>query len=120
MKRLAPAIAISVARPAAGQSLAYVAAHVPVVGKLVSFAMPAGPGLGSVVQRGGREAPEWAQHERGERDEQRFIQQLTSEPAASGVRVAQALTVSSLVPGLALAALTLPLSMVVSAGIAAC
>ncbi|SDR58599.1 hypothetical protein SAMN05519103_06166 [Rhizobiales bacterium GAS113] len=43
------AAAISVAQPAAAQARAYVAAHLPAVGKLVSFGMPAGPGQQSVA-----------------------------------------------------------------------
>src|SRR4029077_1122107 len=43
------AAAISVAQSAAAQARAYVAAHLPAVGKLVSFGMPAGPGQQSVA-----------------------------------------------------------------------
>jgi hypothetical protein len=43
------AIAISVAQSALAQARAYVAANLPDVGKLVSFAMPTGPGQRSVA-----------------------------------------------------------------------
>lgn len=43
------AIAISVSQPAAGQARAYVAAQLPNVGKLISFALPTGPGQQSVA-----------------------------------------------------------------------
>ncbi|MHA1559828.1 MAG: SAVED domain-containing protein [Alphaproteobacteria bacterium] len=43
------AIAISVSQPAAAQARAYITAQLPDVGKLISFAMPAGPGQQSVV-----------------------------------------------------------------------
>ena len=46
------AIAISVSQPATAQARAYVAAHLPDVGKLISFAMPAGPGQQSVAGGG--------------------------------------------------------------------
>jgi hypothetical protein len=43
------AIAISVSQPVVAQARAYVAAHLPNVGKLLSFAVPAGPGQQSVA-----------------------------------------------------------------------
>jgi hypothetical protein len=43
------AIAISVAQSATGQARAYVAAHLPDVGKLVSCGMPSGPGQQNVT-----------------------------------------------------------------------
>jgi hypothetical protein len=46
------AIAISVSQPAAAQARAYVAAQLPDVGKLISFALPTGPGQQSVVGGG--------------------------------------------------------------------
>lgn len=43
------AIAISVSQPAAAQARAYISAQLPDVGKLISFAMPTGPGQQSVA-----------------------------------------------------------------------
>jgi len=43
------AIAISVSQPATAQAKAYVAAQLPAVGSLVSFALPTGPGQQSVA-----------------------------------------------------------------------
>jgi hypothetical protein len=43
------AIAISVSQPATPQARAYIAANLPNIGKVISFAMPAGPGQQSVV-----------------------------------------------------------------------
>lgn len=43
------AIAISVSQPATAQARVYVAAHLPEVGKLISFAMPTGPGQQNVA-----------------------------------------------------------------------
>lgn len=42
------AVAISVSQPATTQARAYVAAHLPEVGKLISFALPTGPGQQTV------------------------------------------------------------------------
>jgi hypothetical protein len=42
------AVAISVSQPATTQARAYVAAHLPEVGKLISFALPTGPGQQNV------------------------------------------------------------------------
>lgn len=42
------AVAISVSQPATAQARAYVAAHLPQVGKLISFALPTGPGQQNV------------------------------------------------------------------------
>ncbi|MGD9879335.1 MAG: SAVED domain-containing protein [Reyranella sp.] len=42
-------VAISVSQPAAPQARAYIAANLPDVGKVISFAMPAGPGQQSIV-----------------------------------------------------------------------
>ncbi len=43
------AVAISVSQPAAPQARAYISASLPNVGKVISFAMPAGPGQQSIV-----------------------------------------------------------------------
>jgi len=42
-------IAISVSQPTTAQARAYVTAHLPEVGELISFAMPTGPGQQSVA-----------------------------------------------------------------------
>jgi hypothetical protein len=42
------AVAISVSQPVTAQARAYVAAHLPEVGKLISFALPTGPGQQNV------------------------------------------------------------------------
>lgn len=43
------AVAVSVAQPATAQARAYVAAHLPQVGRLISFSLPSGPGQQSVA-----------------------------------------------------------------------
>lgn len=54
------AVAISISQSATAQARAYVAAHLPGVGRLVSFALPGGPGQQSVA--GGAHAAVLAEH----------------------------------------------------------
>ncbi|WP_429068983.1 SAVED domain-containing protein [Bosea sp. OAE752] len=54
------AVAISISQSATAQARAYVATHLPGVGRLVSFALPGGPGQPSVA--GGAHAAVLAEH----------------------------------------------------------